>query len=285
MASSSRACSDSALSVPAGPCGIANSARHEQQVSGSARRHGYGPLSSPVPTLPKNALFAGVSGTRSSVPSSDPAFSGLVFPMVTAPGQPRPWCSRQAGPSTRSRKSSSGPRPRPPCRTRPRRPCGSSPSLRSPARTGPRPPDPCRSSAATPAAPAAPRPPSRPEQAPHTTGQGKKKTREAPAKKWDVDNHTSSGSLTHLAGNLSNTPLTSGHYTAQPTSEAALIRFALKPLALPLDHPVVCTQEVLLELGTARTSNTLTVPAQEHFLRQARPTALRRRSKDRASTY
>src|SRR5450756_2399032 len=57
MASSSRACSDSALSVPAGPCGIANSARHEQQVSGSARRHGYGPESSAVPTVPKNCLL------------------------------------------------------------------------------------------------------------------------------------------------------------------------------------------------------------------------------------
>ena len=108
MASSSRACSDSALPVPAGPCGIANSARHEQQVSGSARRHGYGPESSPVPTVPKNALFAGVSGTRSSVPSSAPAFSGLFVPMVTTPGQPRSWCSRQAEPSTRSRNSSSG---------------------------------------------------------------------------------------------------------------------------------------------------------------------------------
>ena len=91
-----------------GPCGIANSARHEQQVSGSARRHGYGPESSPVPTVPKNARFAGVSGTRTSVPSSDPAFSGPCFPMVTAPGQPRPWCSRQAEPSTRSRSSSRG---------------------------------------------------------------------------------------------------------------------------------------------------------------------------------
>ena len=108
MASSSRDCSAAALSVPAGPCGIANSARHEQQVSGSARRHGYGPLSSPVPTVPKNALFAGVSGTRSSVPSSDPAVSGLLFPMVTAPGQPRSRCSRQAEPSTRSRSSSRG---------------------------------------------------------------------------------------------------------------------------------------------------------------------------------
>jgi hypothetical protein len=36
-------------------------------------------------------------------------------------------------------------------------------------------------------------------------------------------------------------------------------------------------QEVLLELGTARISNTLTVPAQEHFLRQARPAAPRPR--------
>jgi hypothetical protein len=34
--------------------------------------------------MPKNALFAGVSGTRSSVPSSDPAVSGFFFPMVTA---------------------------------------------------------------------------------------------------------------------------------------------------------------------------------------------------------
>ncbi len=65
-----------------------------------------------MPTVPKNALFAGVSGTRSSVPSSDPARSGLLFPMVTAPGQPRSWCSRQAEHSTRSRSSSSGTGPR-----------------------------------------------------------------------------------------------------------------------------------------------------------------------------
>ena len=49
-----------------------------------------------MPTVPKNALFAGVSGTRNSVPSSDPALSGLPFPIVTAPGQPRSRCSRQA---------------------------------------------------------------------------------------------------------------------------------------------------------------------------------------------
>ena len=61
-----------------------------------------------MPTVPKNALFAGVSGTRSSVPSSDPALSGLLFPIVTAPGQPRSRCSRQAWPSTRSRSSPRG---------------------------------------------------------------------------------------------------------------------------------------------------------------------------------
>jgi hypothetical protein len=61
-----------------------------------------------VPTVPKNALFAGASGTRTSVPSSDPAFSGFFFPVVTAPGQPPPACSRQADPSTRSRSSSRG---------------------------------------------------------------------------------------------------------------------------------------------------------------------------------
>ena len=61
-----------------------------------------------MPTVPKNALFAGVSGTRSSVPSSDPALSGRLLPMVTAPGQPWSRCSRQADPSTRSRSSSRG---------------------------------------------------------------------------------------------------------------------------------------------------------------------------------
>jgi len=34
-------------------------------------------------------------------------------------------------------------------------------------------------------------------------------------------------------------------------------------------------QKVLLELRTIRTSNTLTVPAQEHFLRQAHRPALK----------
>src|SRR2546429_3204224 len=87
---------------------MANSARHEQQVIGSALAGGNGDESSPVPTDPKNALFAGVSGTRTSVPSSDPAFSGLLLPVVTAPGQPAPACSRQAAPSTRSRSSSRG---------------------------------------------------------------------------------------------------------------------------------------------------------------------------------
>src|SRR5271155_3844403 len=83
-----------------------------------------------------------------------------------------------------------------------------------------------------PAAPAAPRPPSRPKRARHATGQGKKKAREAPAKKWDVDNHTSSGSLTHPAGNLNNKPAARSDHTAQPETEPAFNRFALKPLAL-----------------------------------------------------
>ncbi len=60
----------------------------QQQVTGSALACGNGEVSSPVPIDPKNALFAGVSGTRSSVPSSDPALSGRAFPIVTAPGQP-----------------------------------------------------------------------------------------------------------------------------------------------------------------------------------------------------
>ena len=64
------------------------------------------------------------------------------------------------------------------------------------------------------------------------TGQGKKKTREAPVKKWDVDNHTSSRSLTHLAGNLNNKPATRGNHTAQLETRPALNRFPLKPLAL-----------------------------------------------------
>ena len=43
----------------------------------------------------------------------------------------------------------------------------------------------------------------------------------------------------------------------------------------PLDHPVVCTQKVLLDLGPVRTSNTLIVPAQEHRLLQAGRSALK----------
>ena len=119
------ACSAAALSVPAGPCGIASSARHEQQVSGSARsaRVRAAESSRGARRCRRTALFAGVSGTRSSVPSSDPAVSGLLFPMVTAPGQPRSRCSRQAEPSTRSRSSSRGDRAErvPPVPGRPRR--------------------------------------------------------------------------------------------------------------------------------------------------------------------
>ena len=87
-------CSAAALSVPAGPCGIPSSARVEASFSGSARTCGNGDESSPVPTEPNAARFAGVSGTRISVPSSDPAFSGLSLPMMTA-RQSRSSCSWQ----------------------------------------------------------------------------------------------------------------------------------------------------------------------------------------------
>jgi hypothetical protein len=50
--------------------------------------------------------------------------------------------------------------------------------------------------------------------------------------KWDVDNHTSSRSLTHLAGNLNNKPAARNDHAAQPETEPAPSRFALKPLAL-----------------------------------------------------
>jgi hypothetical protein len=82
------------------------------------------------------------------------------------------------------------------------------------------------------AVPAAQRPPSRPRRARHTTGQGKKKAREAPAKKRDLGNHTSSGSLTYLAGNLNNRTAARNDHTARLGTEPTLNRSALKPLAL-----------------------------------------------------
>ena len=107
MAVSRSFCSAAALSVPAGPCGIPSSARVDASVSGSALSCGNGDESSPVPTEPNAARFAGVSGTRISVPSSDPAFSGLFLPMMTA-RQSRSSCSRHDARSTMSRSSSSG---------------------------------------------------------------------------------------------------------------------------------------------------------------------------------
>jgi len=50
--------------------------------------------------------------------------------------------------------------------------------------------------------------------------------------KWDLDSHTSSRSLTHPAENLNNKPAARNDHTAQPETEPALNRFALKPLAL-----------------------------------------------------
>jgi hypothetical protein len=60
-----------------------------------------------VPTEPNAARFAGVSGTRISVPSSDPVVSGLSLPVMTA-RQSRSWCSCQEARSTMSCSSSSG---------------------------------------------------------------------------------------------------------------------------------------------------------------------------------
>lgn len=63
-----------------------------------------------------------------------------------------------------------------------------------------------------------------PETGTASTGQGKKKTREAPVKKWDADDHTSGRSLTHLAGNLSNKPAARGNHRAQLETGPALNR-------------------------------------------------------------
>ncbi len=93
--------------MPAGPCGIPSSARVETSFKGSALTCGNGAESSPVPTEPNVARFAGVSGTRISVPSMDPAFSGRSRPMFTA-RQSRSWCSAHDARSTMSRSSSSG---------------------------------------------------------------------------------------------------------------------------------------------------------------------------------
>jgi hypothetical protein len=64
-----------------------------------------------VPTEPNAARFAGVSGTRISVPSSDDTFSGLSRPVMTA-RQSRSSCPAQDAPSTIARSSSSGSGPR-----------------------------------------------------------------------------------------------------------------------------------------------------------------------------
>ncbi len=107
MAMSRSRCSAAALSVPAGPCGIPSSPRAGMSFIGSARSCGNGDESSLVPTEPGTARFAGVSGTRISVPSMDPAFSGLFRPVMTA-RQSRSSCSRCDARSTMSRSSSSG---------------------------------------------------------------------------------------------------------------------------------------------------------------------------------
>ena len=70
--------------------------------------------------------------------------------------------------------------------------------------------------------------------------------------KWDLDSHTSSRSLTHPAGNLNNKPAARNDHTAQPETEPALNRFALKPLALgcgPYRHDPFGISELFLPNG------------------------------------
>jgi hypothetical protein len=72
--------------------------------------------------------------------------------------------------------------------------------------------------------------------------------------KWDLDSHTSSRSLTHPAGNLNNKPAARNDHTAQPETEPALNRFALKPLALgaQVPYPAPTERADLLETIRAR---------------------------------
>jgi hypothetical protein len=70
-ARSSRACSASALSPPDGPVTTASMPRVEASVTGRSRNCGNGLESSPVPTEPNSARFAGVSGIRVTDPSTE----------------------------------------------------------------------------------------------------------------------------------------------------------------------------------------------------------------------
>jgi hypothetical protein len=73
-------------------------------------------------------------------------------------------------------------------------------------------------------------------------------------------------------------PRMPGRGRASGTGPGSRHRHQRPPSADPLNTSGItsqCMQKVLLELGTARTSNTLTVPAQEHFLRQAHRPALK----------
>jgi hypothetical protein len=109
IAASRSVCSPAALPLPPadGPCVIPSSARVETSFMGRARTCGNGEDPSPVPALPNAALFAGVSGTRISVPSSEHTRSRPAL----ASRQSRSPCSRREAPSTMLRSSSAGPGP------------------------------------------------------------------------------------------------------------------------------------------------------------------------------
>ena len=104
---SSRPCSAAALSVPAGPHGMASSDRVRQLFSGNSRTAGHAAESSAVPTDPNAARFPGVSGVRSSDPSIEFTASGRDRPTVRD-CPPRSRCSSPAAASTAACSSSSG---------------------------------------------------------------------------------------------------------------------------------------------------------------------------------
>jgi hypothetical protein len=86
-----------------------------------------------------------------------------------------------------------------------------------------------------------------------------------PAGKWDLGNHTSSGSLIHLAGNSDHKPAARNDHTEQPGPEPALNRFGSKPLASGLRPPFASSydggvRDRALTETELRTLNAVSVP-------------------------
>ena len=127
MAPSSSACSAAALSLPAGPCGITDSARHEQRSAGAPAAAGTGRSRRRSPRSRRTPCSRAYPASGSaSLPAIPP--QRLVFPMVTAPGQPRPGAPARPIPAPGPAALPGGPgrarsaSPRPPGRRRTPRP-------------------------------------------------------------------------------------------------------------------------------------------------------------------